>query len=82
MKPITISKEDSINYNDFVAGNSIQVRVNAEADEISTYKKGTTLKVIHDEKEHTARIVSDPLVVSPDSQKGPKIVSLIIEKAD
>lgn len=80
MRPITISTDDMNSYNDFMAGNSIQIRVKADDSDLKTYSKDRIVKVVHDGSESKARIVSDPLVVSSSSEKGPKTISLIIEK--
>ena len=80
MRPITISTADMSSYNDFIAGNSIQVRVEADDSDLKTYLKDRIIKVVHDGLESKARIVSDPLVVSPSSENGPRTISLIIEK--
>lgn len=82
MKPITISSEDLNSYNDFAAGNSIQVRIEVTEAEVKTYMKNKIVKVIHEGDEASAKIVSDPLVVTQASDKGPKTLSLIIEKID
>lgn len=80
MKPITISPDDTLSYNDFSSGNSIQVRLDIKDSELKSYAKNKTIKVIHLDEELTGKIVSDPLVVSPDSETGHKVVSLIVEK--
>jgi hypothetical protein len=81
MNPITIPKDDKTSYNDFVAGNPIQVRVKVADSDVSLYSKSKFIRVLHEEGEASARIVSDPLVVES-SGKGPRTLSLIIEKAD
>ena len=82
MKPIDISTQDLNSYNDFVAGNSIQVRIEVAEPEVKDFSKNKIIKVVHAREETTAKIVSDPLIVSSSSEKGPKTLSLIIEKVD
>jgi uncharacterized protein YwbE len=80
MKPVTIAPDDSINYDDFVSGNSVQLRVKVDETEASQYKKGLTVEVVHANEKLQGKIVSDPLVVSPSIEHGEKTLSLIIEK--
>ncbi len=80
MKPVTIAPDDSINYNDFVSGNSVQLRVKVDAQDAGQYKKGATVEVVHENEKLRGKIVSDPLVVSPSIEHGEKTLSLIIEK--
>jgi hypothetical protein len=80
MKPVTIAPDDSINYDDFVSGNSVQLRVKVDEKEASQYKKGTTVDVVHENEKLRGKIVSEPLVVSPSIEHGEKTLSLIIEK--
>lgn len=80
MKPVTIAPDDSINYDEFVSGNSVQIRVKVDESEAMEYKKGTTVDVVHDNEKLRGKIVSEPLVVSPSIERGEKTLSLIIEK--
>jgi hypothetical protein len=81
MKPVTIAPDDSINYDDFVSGNSVQLRVKVDEKEASQYKKGLTVEVVvHENEKLQGKIVSEPLVVSPSIEHGEKTLSLIIEK--
>jgi hypothetical protein len=81
MKPVTIAPDDSTNYDDFVSGNSVQIRVKVDEKEASHYKKGATVEVVHENEKLRGKIVSEPLVVSPSIEHGEKTLSLIIEKA-
>ena len=81
MKPITIAPDDNSNYEDFVAGNSVQIRVNVGSSEANEYKKGMAIDVVHENEKLRGKIVSEPLVVSPSIEHGEKTLSLIIEKA-
>jgi hypothetical protein len=80
MKPVTIAPDDSINYDEFLSGNSVQIRVKVDDEEATQYKKGTTVDVVHENEKLRGKIVSDPLVISPSIEHGEKTLSLIIEK--
>jgi hypothetical protein len=81
MKPISISESDKITFRDFNEGNSVQVRVSVPESEVKTYAKGTSVKILHEGQESSARIVSEPLVVSGTSGPGERLLSLIVEKS-
>jgi hypothetical protein len=81
MKAINISSEDKITFRDFNEGNSVQVRVAVREDEVETYTKGATVKVVHEGTETSARIVSDPLVVNGNPAPDEQLLSLIVVKA-
>lgn len=80
MKPVTIAPDDSTNYDDFVSGNSVQLRITVDEKEAAAYTKGTTVDVVHENETLRGKIVSDPLVVSPSIERGERTLSLIIEK--
>ncbi len=81
MKPISISESDKITFRDFNEGNSVQVRVSVPENEVKTYAKGTSVRITHEGQEASARIVSDPLIVSGTTGPGERLISLIVEKA-
>lgn len=81
MGSITISPEDKTNVRDFDEGNSVQVRVVIADNERPQYEKGKTVNVQYGDREASARIVSDPIVIDDRKEKGKKTLSLIVEKA-
>jgi hypothetical protein len=80
MRSINIPSEDSIAFNDLKDGNSAQVRVVVYGDEQKEFGKGKVVTVVHNEKELSGKIVSDPLVIDDKREDGGKTVSLIVEK--
>lgn len=77
MNDITI--EDPIAKIDFEQGKSVQIRAKSKGEE-NVYAKSTMITVLHDGSKINARIVSDPLLISSDSDTKEKVYSLIIEK--
>jgi hypothetical protein len=80
MATINISSDEEIIYKDFNAGNSVQVRVKVSPTEEREYVKGKTVKVVHGGAEASAKIVSDPLIISSEMEGEDRILSLIVEK--
>ena len=80
MKVIDISKRENELLETFEEGHSVQVRVTVPESEVHEYDKGKTVKVVYNGKEATGKIVSDPLQINPESDKGHKTLSLIVEK--
>jgi ribosomal protein L21E len=81
METIKITPAEETIFNDFKEGNSVQVRVTVQKGEEGKYAKGKTVKVVFNNAESTARIVSDPLVVQPETDDGKELISLIVEKS-
>lgn len=81
MATVTIPSSDSITYNDFIAGNSVQLRAVATEKDVHDYDKGKTVKVVYQDGEANGKIVSDPLVIRDGDKGGKKEISLIVEKA-
>lgn len=77
MESVKISAIDDSQIKDFGEGNPIQVRVTAQVSNKQAYKKGNTLMVEFQNQSHTAKIVSDPLIISDNENAE---VSLVIEK--
>jgi len=80
MKIIDISSRELELVKTFEEGHSVQVRVVVPESEVHEYDKGKTVKVVYEGKEAIGKIVSDPLQVNPESEKGKKTLSLIVEK--
>jgi hypothetical protein len=77
MATINIPESDSISYNDFVAGNPVQVRSVTAGDE-HDFDKGKQVKITHMDKENNAKVVSEPIVI--EDKGGKKTLSIVIEK--
>jgi hypothetical protein len=80
MRPVNITADDSIAFNDLQAGNSAQVRVVVYGEEQQELKKGNIVQMVFNEDQLSGKIVSDPLLIDDKREDGGKIVSLIVEK--
>lgn len=80
MGSVNIDTEDNISIKDFEDGNSIQVRVLVSKDEVSEYDKGKKVTVVHEGKNMTGKIVSEPILIDRKREDGLLTLSLIIEK--
>lgn len=80
MATITIPEADTISFNDFKEGNSIQVRAVVTQAEEPDYEKGQKVTVAHNSDSMKGKIVSDPIVINENTSDGKKTLSLIVEK--
>lgn len=80
MGSVNIDTQDNTSIKEFEEGNSIQVRVVVSQEEKPEYDKGKSIRVIHEGKESTGRIVSDPIVIDRKREDGKLTLSLIVEK--
>lgn len=78
MIEIPIPESDNISFKELTAGNSIQIRVNVQENE-KEYKKGEKVRVIYQDQETVAKIVSDPIVID-NARDMIKMLSLILQK--
>jgi len=80
MPNVNIPEADTISFNDFKEGNSIQVRAVVTAAEEQDFNKGKTVTVVHMDHQTKGKIVSDPIVINESTSEGKKTLSLIVEK--
>ena len=80
MGSVNIDEENNISIKDFEDGNTIQVRAVVAKEEKGEYDKGKKVTVVHEGKEMTGKIVSDPILVDRKREDGRLTLSLIVEK--
>jgi hypothetical protein len=80
MKVIDLSTHENTVQETFDEGHSIQVRVVVSENDANEYEKGKMVKIRYKGTETMAKIVSEPLEVTPEAQRGEKTLSLIVEK--
>lgn len=79
MTDITI--DDPIARTDFEQGRSVQIRATSTEHE-NIFEKNQVITVHHNGVEMNARIVSDPLLISSDTETKKSVFSLIVEKTN
>ena len=80
MKTVNISPDESTVYNEFRDGHPVQVRVSISPGDEKEYDKGKRVRVVYNNEETEAKIVSQPLEVNSKAEDGKKTYSLVLEK--
>jgi hypothetical protein len=80
MKTVDISTEENAIYQTLQEGHPVQVRVPISPGDESNYDKGTKVKVLYQNEEVEAKIVSQPLEIDSKREDGQKTFSLVLEK--
>jgi hypothetical protein len=80
MKTVNISPDEASVFETFREGHPVQVRVSVSPGDEREYDKGQRVRVIFEQQETEAKIVSEPIEIQAKAEGGKKTFSLVLEK--